>query len=329
MHHRVQPLASGPFRSSLPRNTEPPSHRGQTHECLCVSVSLWPVAIESASALALTLALGVALLAGCRPAPQPVNEVVALGAVSLPIDPGDVAWQQAPEHLAKLVPQDLVEPRLLKASTPEVRVRALMSGGEIAFRIEWMDAVADDTPGPGAFLDGCAIQIPRKIEPSLPDPQMGQAGRPVDIAFWRADWQASVDGRPDSLTALYPNAAIDHYPFEARPLEPGSPAQQEAATRYAPAQALGNRRVGPRAQPVEDMVAEGPGTIAPAGGGVRSRGKGVRAATGWAVVIIRPMPAGLAPNVRTAIAFAVWDGAADEVGARKMRTIWVPLAVRG
>ena len=156
---------------------------------------------------------------------------------------------------------------------------------------------------------------------------MGQAGRPVDIAFWRADWQASVDGRPDSLTSLYPNAAIDHYPFEAKPLAPGSAAQQEAATRYAPAQALGNRRVGPRAQPVEDMVAEGPGTIAAAR--ATSRGKGVRTATGWAVVIARPMPAGLAPNVRTAIAFAVWDGAAREVGARKMRTIWVPLSVRG
>ena len=37
----------------------------------------------------------------------------------------------------------------------------------------------------------------------------------------------------------------------------------------------------------------------------------------------------LAPNVRTAIAFAVWEGAAREVGARKMRTIWVPLSVRG
>jgi len=275
------------------------------------------------------LALAVALAAGCRPAaPPPVNEVVALRAGSLPMDPGDAAWQQAPEYLATLVPQDQVEPRLLTPSTPEVRVRALASGGEIALRLEWADAAVDDTPGPGAFLDGCAIQIPRAIEGSPPDPQMGQAGRPVDIAFWRADWQASVDGRPDSLAALYPNAAIDHYPFEAKPLEPGSAAQQQAATRYAPAQALGNRRVGPRPQPVEDMVAEGPGTIA-AGGGVRSRGKGVRTATGWAVVIVRPMPAGLAPNVRTSIAFAVWDGAAREVGARKMRTIWVPLSVRG
>jgi hypothetical protein len=278
--------------------------------------------------LTVALALAVAPLAGCRPTPPPpVNEVVALAAGSLPIDPADAAWQQAPEYLATLVPQDQVEPRLLTPSTPEVRVRALTHGGEIALRLEWVDVAVNDTPGPGAFLDGCAIQIPRTIEASPPDPQMGQAGRPVDIAFWRADWQASVDGRPDSLTSLYPNAAIDHYPFEAKPLEPGSPAQGEAAARYAPAQALGNRRVGPRAQPVEDMVAEGPGTIAAAG--ATSRGRGVRTATGWAVVIVRPMPTGLAPNVRTSIAFAVWDGAAHEVGARKMRTIWVPLSLRG
>ena len=278
--------------------------------------------------LCVALALAVAL-AGCRPTPPPpVNEVVALRVGSLPMDPGDAAWQQAPEYAAALVPQDLVEPRLLTPSTPQVRVRALTSGGEIALRLEWADAVVNDLPGPGAFLDGCAIQIPRTLEAAPPDPQMGQAGRPVDIAFWRADWQASVDGRPDSLTSLYPNAYINGYPFEAKPLAPGSPEQREAATRYAPAQALGNRRVGPRAQPVEDIVAEGPGTIAP-GDSVKSRGKGVRTATGWTVVITRPMPAGLAVNVRTAIAFAVWDGAAREVGARKMRSIWVPLSVRG
>ncbi len=288
-----------------------------------------------ASGLALLLAAvgAMTVLAGCRPAPvPPVNEVVALRGDSVPLDANDVAWQQAPEYLAHLVPQDLVEPRLLTPSTPEIRVRALVSEGEVAFRLEWVDATVDNTPEPGAFLDGVAIQIPRTIEASPPDPQMGQEEGPVDIAFWRADWQASVDGRPDTLTALYPNAAIDHYPFEAASLEPGSPEQQEAALRYAPAAALGNRRVGPRAQPVEDIVAEGPGTITTLTGddeGPRSRARGMRTDTGWAVVIARPIPAGLAANVRTAIAFAVWDGAADEVGSRKMRTIWIPLSVRG
>jgi hypothetical protein len=41
------------------------------------------------------------------------------------------------------------------------------------------------------------------------------------------------------------------------------------------------------------------------------------------------MPAGLAPATRTQVAFAVWEGSHDEVGARKMRTGWVQLAMEG
>jgi hypothetical protein len=276
----------------------------------------------------LVVALLGSLPVACRPvAPVPVNEVVASRAPGLLSDPTDAGWRGVPEHVAPLVPQDQVEPRVQTPSTPEVRVRSVAFGNELALRLEWVDATVNDTPGPGVFLDGCAVQIPRSLEPTPPDPQMGQAGRPVDIAFWRADWQASVDGRPDTLASLYPNAAINGYPFEAAPLGTGTPAQQEAATRYAPAQALGNRRVGPRAQPVEDMVAEGPGTIT-AAERTTSRAKGTRTANGWSVVIVRPLPGGLAPNVRTNIAFAVWDGAAREVGARKMRTIWIPLSLR-
>jgi len=256
------------------------------------------------------------------------NEVVAIPAAKLPSDPGDTLWRDAPEFAAKLLQQDLVEPRLMKASTPEVLVRALTSGNEIAFRLEWLDAVQNDLPGAGRFLDACAVQIPAKIEPDLPDPQMGMAGKGVEISYWRADWQASVNGRKDDIHSLFPNASIDHYPFEARSLDPGSPQQREFSRRYAPAEAVGNRRVGPRDIPVEDLIAEGPGTLSPAPKNV-SRGKGVFGKTGWSVVITRPYPPGLAPTVRTQIAFAVWEGSQQESGARKMRSGWAPLAVRG
>ena len=68
-------------------------------------------------------------------------------------------------------------------------------------------------------------------------------------------WQAIVDGRADNINALYPNASIDHYPSEAKSLENNPQALSDAAARYAPARALGNRRAGPRQQPVEDMIA--------------------------------------------------------------------------
>ena len=272
--------------------------------------------------------VALALFAGsCGRGVERTNEVVAVRVETIPLDPADPAWNNAPEHTAKLLVQDLVDPRLMKPSAPEVLVRALTNSADIAFRLSWTDPAQNDLPGPGRFLDACAIQIPAKIEPDLPDPQMGQSGKPVEIAYWRADWQATVNGRPDNINAIYPNATVDHYPFEAKALEPGSAAQQAMAKRYSPSAAVGNRRVGPRDFPVEDMIAEGPGTLAPASRSV-SRAKGVYGKPGWSVVIVRPLPAGLAPRVRTNIAFAVWEGSHEESGARKMRTGWVPLALR-
>jgi DMSO reductase family type II enzyme heme b subunit len=99
------------------------------------------------------------------------------------------------------------------------------------------------------------------------------------------------------------------------------------ARRYAPADAVGNRRGGPRTRAVEDLQAEGPGTITPAPF-TASRGTGERTPSGWAVVITRPMPPGLSPTARTQVAFAVWEGSSQEAGARKMRSAWIGLAMR-
>lgn len=273
--------------------------------------------------------LVVIALAGtaCQRALVPTAEVVAVRAATLPDDPNADVWQRVPEHVAKLLPQDLVEPRLMKPSTAEVRVRAITNGSEVAFRLEWTDAEANDLPGAGRFNDGCAVQVPQKAGVTAPDPQMGQRGNGVQITFWRADWQASVNGRGDTIQDLYPNASIDHYPFDAASLEKGSDAQAQMARRYAPADAVGNRRGGTRTLAVEDLVAEGPGTItaAPA---TTSRGRGVRTKDGWAVVITRAMPDGLSPTSRTQVAFAVWEGSAQEAGSRKMRSGWVGLSMR-
>jgi DMSO reductase family type II enzyme heme b subunit len=102
---------------------------------------------------------------------------VAIRAAALPEDPAAPEWQAAPEHLAKLLLQDLVEPRLMTASTTEIRVRALTNGSHIAFRLEWLDAEANDLPGAGQFTDGCAVQVPETSDVTAPDPQMGQTGK--------------------------------------------------------------------------------------------------------------------------------------------------------
>ena len=275
----------------------------------------------------LTLA-SLVLASGCGGASQPpvAAEVVAVAATTLPADPADAAWRDAPLHVAPLILQDLVEPRLMTPSTPDVRVQSMTDGREIAFRLEWTDATSDDMPLPSKFSDGCAVQLPAQPAADAPAPQMGEAGRQVEISYWRATWQAIVDGRGDSITDLYPRASVDHYPFESASLAKGGPDQQAMAERYAPARRLGNPMAGPRDRPVQDLIATGPGTIAPAPE-TRSNGRGVRTKDGWAVVLRRPVPAGLAPGVRSQVAFAVWEGSHEETGARKMRTGWIQLAM--
>lgn len=274
----------------------------------------------------LALPLAIAAASCARKEPPATPDVVALALPALPADPADPAWADAPPHVAPLLLQDIVEPRLLTPSTAEVRVRAISDGVQLAFRLDWKDSSLDDKPGAARFVDACAVQLPAQAQADVPAPQMGEPGRPVEITFWRSSWQATVDGRADDIRELYPRASVDHYPFEAASLAKGSEPQREAERRYAPARAAGNAMAGPRTSPVEDLVAAGPGSLE-AAPPLGSRGRGRRTAEGWSVVISRRLPAGLAPGGRSQVAFAVWDGSHEEAGARKMRTGWIPLAL--
>lgn len=102
------------------------------------------------------------------------------------------------------------------------------------------------------------------------------------------------------------------------------------ALRYAPARALRNAmaRPLPGDAPVQDLIAEGPGTLTPAPV-TRSRGTAQWTAGEWRVVLTRALPAAISPGERSQVAFAVWDGAHQEAGARKMRSVWIPLSVQG
>lgn len=275
----------------------------------------------------LSFGLAAAFLLGlaCRPpAPESTPELRAVAVAQLPQAPDDAAWRQAPRFLAPLVEQDLVEPRQLEVTTPRVAVQALTDGQRIAFKLAWDDATENGLPGASRFSDACAIQLPQELAAEVPAPQMGEAGRGVEITYWRASWQEEVDGREDTIKTLYPGATVDHYPFEAASLEPGSDAQRALADQYAPARRLGNTMEGPRASAVQDLIAEGPGTLTRAPE-QRSSGRGVRTPSGWQVVIARDLPDGLDMGARAQIAFAVWDGGRQEVGARKMRSVWLPL----
>jgi hypothetical protein len=284
--------------------------------CLGNFVQFWNRSLAGKWALIL---LGISILVGCREKQQTTTtEIVASRVERLPAQPDDPVWQRVPEYVGKLLLQDIVEPRQLKATTTELRVRAVQNGKLVAFRLEWMDPTRDDVPGPGRFSDACALQFPVEAGPTLPAPQMGEPGKPVEILFWSANWQALAEGRPDQLRALYPNAWVDHYPHEAPSLERDSALGKEMAGRYLPARALGNDRGGPRKLPVEEYLAEGPGSLSRARTQASS-GTGKRTDKGWSVVLTRGLP-----KARH-VALAVWDGAQGEVGGRKMRTGWIPL----
>jgi hypothetical protein len=283
------------------------------------------------------LCVAAAALA-CSGRPQPAvspAEVRAVRSIRLPAMPDDPAWAKVPVHPAQLLPQDVVEPRLLAPTTASLEAQAVTDGASIAFRLTWAAPSRSDRTLPAVFSDACAVQLPAANgsdapgpAPNPPSPMMGEANRPVEITCWRATWQATVDGRPDTLAALYPNAKVDHYPFESASLVPGSPEQLAMAKRYAPARAVGNTMAGPRDRPVQDLVASGPGTLRPAERTV-STGAGKATPSGWSVVIVRPLPDGLRAGGRSQVAFAVWQGSKGEVGARKMRSGWIPLAVEG
>lgn len=289
--------------------------------------------MASRERVALVLALAALGLACGRSGQRQVSpaEVKAVPAAKLPSAPDDPAWEAVPVHTAQLLPQDVVEPRQLEPSTASLEAQAMTDGERIAFRIVWASPDRSDRSAPAAFSDAVAVQLPAApfaAAAGPPNPMMGEAGREVEIAYWRAAWQATVDGRPDTLAAIHPNARVDHYPFESASLVAGSPEQLAMERRYAPARALGNPMAGPRRSPVQDLVAAGPGTLRPAETSVSS-GAGKATAAGWAVVIVRPLPRGSAPGGRSQVAFAVWQGQKGEVGARKMRTGWIPLALGG
>jgi hypothetical protein len=275
------------------------------------------------------LLLCVAFLAvSCAKAPEEsTGEVTALWSEKLPESPADAVWDKAPRTNVALILQDLVEPRLMTPSTTRLHARVVTDGERMAFRLEWDDATGNEIPITGMFPDACAVQLPRESGPDLPAPQMGETGRLVEITYWRASWQAEVDGElTDDIRSLYPNAKPDHYPYQAQSLEPESDEQKEMELRYAPAEAVGNAMAGPRTQPVQDLLAEGPGTLTPAEQQV-STGSGARTTEGWQVMMVRPAPSWLARGAQSQVAFAVWDGEADETGARKMRSVWIPFAV--
>jgi DMSO reductase family type II enzyme heme b subunit len=281
------------------------------------------------------LLLVLAILAACtrQPVQDPEQISAKFTTEALPFeDPASKLWQPAPEHPAQLGPQVFTEPMLTEPGVDTVKVRALHNGEWVVFRLEWSDATQDLIPVTGRSSDAAAIQFPLAPDGDVPDAAMGEKGKGVRIWYWKAVWQDDAAraqaGRGDRIASLYPNAAIDHYPFEAN-----RAARAEMEKRYAPARAAANPvTVPPSGTPVQVLLAEGFGNTRTASAQM-ARGRGQWVDGRWMTTIARPLRGGaelgdLEIGKRSYVALAVWDGAKAHTGSRKMRSEWTPLILR-
>src|SRR5262245_35290669 len=118
----------------------------RTISCIRSRVRIAPRSIHMRTLSTVAMA-SLLVLAGCGRTPVSSTEVASITAPAITIDAASPVWKNAPVHTAKLMLQDLVEPRLMKASTQEVRVRSVHTASEIAFLLQWTDATANDLPG--------------------------------------------------------------------------------------------------------------------------------------------------------------------------------------
>ncbi|MBF0127337.1 MAG: hypothetical protein HQM02_09020, partial [Magnetococcales bacterium] len=261
-----------------------------------------------------------------KPAPVPEGglSVGRVPGTSPLLDPFAKEWEQVKPVMVKMQPQVVAMPTRATPAVEELSVRSVHNGHNLSVLLEWKDTTRSDRMVVDRFGDQVAVELPVNYKAdSPPNPMMGAPGEQVNIIQWRAAFQADLDRKRDiTIKDNYPNASIDIYPDQLlKALDVRS---------YMGAIGVDNPVASHRPSPVLDQVAEGFGTLTTKmhqeadGRGVWKDGK-------WHVVITTPMAAQganaprLTPGENTVMAFAVWEGASQEVGARKAWSDWVPL----
>jgi hypothetical protein len=278
--------------------------------------------------------VGIAAL-GTLALPAPVRaqdaqppEVLSVRVPSpLPLDPEAEAWRRARAVEIGLLGQAMAYPFKMRPSVPSVRVRSLHDGEHIAFLLEWEDPRPDHrTVKTREFKDGCGVLL-LPAGAGATEWMMGTPKTPATVLHWRADWQLDLESGFQDLEAAFPNVAFDFYPplvgVDRPKLPEGYPAD---ARKWLPGWYAGNPLSQPRkTTPVEKLVAQGAGTLEQLPT-QNATGRGVWKDGRWRVVLRKPLRAAdakevtLVPGGIYAVAFAVWQGAHEDRGARKSIT---------
>jgi hypothetical protein len=278
-----------------------------------------------------------------------IRSIAMSGAI--PIDPTDSAWDDAPVTSVRVMAQNITIPILFNPTVSNVDVRSMNNGTWVGVMLEWSDPTQSTMAlNTNQFRDAIAVVFPATDGKTFI--AMGGPGTPVNILHWKADWQWDVDnGRYQDRQDAYPNMAYDLYVGDKETKETGEGFQgieggyndpqnprvpvEDVNKMYLPGYAAGNSfstRDAPRQTPIEELVAEGFGTLTTQRQ-QGSFGKGVYENGMWKVVMARPMltddatDAQFYPGKNKDIAFAVWDGGNREVNGRKSVALWHTLAI--
>ena len=215
----------------------------------------------------------------------------------------------------------------------DFRVQAAHDGAMIAMRLTWKDDRPDRNAARSeTFDDAVAMELSRgNAEPFL---GMGGPQAAVDVWFWNAE-----RGHSQPVEALFPNTVVDVYPFNETVVASAEINRDGARTANQPdislpARASGNQIVPTSAASgASSLTGGGPGTST-----FRPAKSQLVRATGdwqdgrWTVVMVRPLALSspedgvpLRPGDTASVAFAIWDGAAQDRDGKKLITIWQDL----
>lgn len=278
-----------------------------------------------AGGLLVALAVGAAVVVGMLDVVPVRSQALTLEAlrtgstISLD-DPWTSVWSTAQSQDVPLSAQNISFP-FGGGTVDALTVRALHDEERLYILLEWEDAEPNDAVnGFEHFSDAAAVQFPAAGLGEVPPFTMGGPGQPVNIWQWKAVRQADLADGFSTLQDRYPDTYTDGYQNGDDPL-------------YKPALFLGN----PVAQrdldtPIENLVAESFGTLT--SDAVQDvQGVGVWQDGRWRALFVRqfePADTGLArfaEGETTSVAFAVWDGAADDRNGQKSIAPFIDLTV--
>jgi hypothetical protein len=257
--------------------------------------------------------------------------VAARLAADIPLDSAAAAWRRAQPTAVAVYPQVSTAPMARRAPVSRVFLRALYNDRDLGFLLEWDDPSPDLRESAAhAFRDAVALQFPVLYGEGVPLPYigMGQRGLPVNIWHWKASWQADVERGFADVEDAHPGMAVDFYPFAqpgATPIPPTLSHDRTFLTGWGAGNPLSDPR---RRSPVENLLAEGFGTLTAAGyGGLQ--GRGVWQGGHWQVVVKRALRTEAGDGVQFApegglvpVAIAVWQGGIGQVDGQKALSGW-------